>query len=857
MSRRQSPARSGPQSAVRTRTAPPPPEAIQKAWESFSRGERDQAESLCRSILDSQPDHAGALVLLGIIFAQSRRSEQAAQLLGLAAARLPNDPSVHNNYGNVLRDLGRHVSALTSYERALAIKPDYVEAHYNRAVVLQDLRRFEDAIAGYDQTLAFKPGYASAHNNRGAALQELGRCEAALASYDQAIVLKPDYAAAHNNRGTALAKLQRFEQALASYERALTVQPDFADAHNNRGAAQRELNRLEEAAASFERAVAARPDHAEAHNNRGVALRELDRPQEALASYDRAIALKPDYAEAYNNRGVALRDLRRLTEAQASFGQALDLKPEYPAALLNQGGTLHELRRFHEALASHERVLALKSDYADAYRNQALTLQELARPDEALASYERALALAPTAKFLLGTCQHARMRICDWTGFDSGLAALTAAIEGNRTAITPFPALALFDSPRLQRKVAARWAREECQPKRSLPPLRGHPAHGKVRVGYFSADFRNHAVSALAAELFELHDRSRFELNAFSLGPDVRDELRARVEPAFDRFIPLHDRSDEQVAALARSLEIDIAVDLGGYTQHARPRIFALRAAPIQVSYLGFLGTTGADFMDYLLADESLVPREQRRHYAERIAYLPSYQANDTKRPVADRVFTRAELGLPGSGCVFCCFNASYKITPETFASWMRILTATPGSTLLLLAESAAARLNLRREAATAGVDPARLVFAGRVPYGDYLARYRAADLFLDTLPYNAGTTASDALWAGLPVLTCAGDSFAARMGASLLTAVGLPELIAYDRPTYERLAIELAREPVRLAGIRGKLTATRASTALFDTPRLARSIEALYLRMYERQRLGLLPEHLLLEPPELQPTAG
>lgn len=857
MTRRQSPARSGPPPSVRAAAEASAPGAIQKAWESFGRGERAQAESLCRAILKSQTEHAGALTLLGIILAQARRSEEAAQLLGRAAARLPNDASAHNNYGNVLRDLGRHVSALTSYERALAIQPDYADAHYNRAVVLHDLRRFEEAIAGYDRTLTFKPGYPAAHNNRGAALQQLGRYEAAVASYDQALALKPDYAAAYNNRGTALARLERFEPALTSYDRALSIQPNFADAHNNRGAALRELNRLEEAAASFEHAVAVKPDHAEAHNNRGVILRELDRPEEALASYDRAIAIKSDYAEAHNNRGVALRDLKRLAEALENFEQALDLKPEYPEALLNQGATLHELRRFHEALASHERALALKSDYADAYRNQALTLHELARPDEALASYERALALDPVTKFLRGICQHARMHICEWTGFETELEALTAAIEGGRTAITPFPALALLDSPRLQRKVAARWARQECQPKRKLPPLRSHPAHDKVRVGYFSADFRNHAVSALAAELFEIHDRSRFELTAFSLGPDVHDELRTRVERAFDRFIPLADRSDEEVATLARSLEIDIAVDLGGYTQHARPRVFALRAAPVQVSYLGFLGTLGADFMDYLLADETLVPREQRRHYAERIAYLPSYQANDSQRPVSDKVFTRAGLGLPASGFVFCCFNASYKITPETFASWMRILTAVPGSTLLLLADSAAARLNLRRAAAAAGVDPARLVFAGRVPYGEYLARYRAADLFLDTLPYNAGTTASDALWVGLPVLTCAGESFAARMGASLLTAAGLPELIAYDRSTYERVAIELACQPGRLADIRGKLTATRGSTALFDTPRLARSLETLYLRMYQRQRLGLLPEHLLLELPELAPSAG
>jgi protein O-GlcNAc transferase len=844
MTRRQSPARSGSPAIARTPAQPPP--SIQSAWECFSRGDRGQAETLSRAILAREAEHAGALTLLGIILAMTRRTEEAALHLGKAAARLPNDASVQNNYGNVLRDLGRHVTALSAYERALAIQPNYPDAHYNRAVVLQDLRRFEDAVAGYDRTLAFKPDYAAAHNNRGAALQELGRCEEAVASYDRALALKPDYAAAHNNRGTALAKLKRFEEARASYQRALTMQPAFADANNNLGAALRELRRLEEAVTCFERATAAKPDHAEAHNNLGVTLRELERAEDALASFERAIAINPDYAEAHNNHGVALRSLRRLDEALASFERALDIRPEYPEALLNRGATLHDRRQLHEALANYERALALKSDYADAYRNHALALQELRRPDEAIASYERALALSPGARFLRGSCQHARMHICDWSDLETTIADLAFALERGRPVINPFAALALFDSPRLQRKAAATWARGECQSGRQLPPLRRYPLHDKIRVGYFSADFRNHAVSALAAELFETHDRSSFELTAFSLGPDVRDELRERVERAFDRFLQLADKSDEQITTLARSLELDIAVDLGGYTQHARPRILALRAAPIQASYLGYLGTMGADFMDYLLADEVIVPHEQRRHYTEKMAYLPSYQANDRRRPVSDRVFTRAELGLPAGGFVFCCFNSNYKITPETFASWMRILAAVPDGTLLLLADSPAAKLNLRRHAAAAGIDPARLVFAGRVPYADYVARYRAADLFLDTSPYNAGTTASDALWAGLPVLTCAGESFAGRMGASLLTAAGLPELIARDRDEYERLAITLAREPARLTQLRGKVATSRDHSALFDTLRLTRALETQYRRMYHRHHLGLLPEHLL-----------
>jgi predicted O-linked N-acetylglucosamine transferase (SPINDLY family) len=841
------------------RAAPIPPvralptAAIQQAWALYGQGQRAAAESLCRSILGHQAEHGGALALLGIMLAQSGRAEEAAQILRRAAASLPGDASVHNNYGNVLRDLKRHRDALDAYDRALTIQPDYADAHYNRAVALHGLGRLDDAIAGYDRTLALEPARAAAHNNRGAALQSLGRFREAVASFDRALALKPDYAGAHNNRGAALFGLRRLEEALASQERALALQPDFADAHNNRGVSLRDLGRPREALASFDRAIAADPGRAQAHNNRGVMLKELGRVAEALCSYERAIALEPGYAEAHNNRGLALRELGRLEEAAASFERALTVNPAYPEAFLNHGATLHDLRRFHEALASHERALALKSDYAEAYRNQGHTLHELQRPDEALASYERALALAPAEKFLRGTCQHARMHICDWKDFEPERAALALAVERGREAISPFRALSLFDSPALQRRAAAIWAREECRPgSEELPPLGPHPHHDRIRIGYFSADFRNHAVSALAAELFETHDRSAFELTAFSLGPDSRDELRARVERAFDRFVPVSGRSDGQIAALARSLEIDIAVDLGGYTQHARPRVFALRAAPIQVSYLGYLGTLGADFMDYLLADEALVPRELRRHYAERIAYLPSYQANDSRRVASGREFTRAELGLPAGGFVFCCLNANYKITPETFASWMRILAAVPGSVLLLLAGSQAARQNLRQHAIDSGIDPSRLAFAGRVPFADYLARYRVADLFLDTLPYNAGATASDALWAGLPVLTCAGEAFAGRMGASLLTSVGLPELIASDRREYERLAIELAQQPQRLAGIRARLAAARSGTTLFDTRRLTRNLEALFRRMYDRHRLGLLPEHLLLEPPEL-----
>lgn len=819
---------------------------IRRALALHSRGARDEAEAVCRSILALQADNLAAMSLLGVILAQSRRSAEAASLLEQVAARSPQDATTHNNYGNVLRDLGRFSKALTSYDRAIAILPDYPDAHYNRGVTLHDLRRDEDALASYARAIALEPGHAPAWNNRGATLRSLGRPEEALESYARAIAIRPGYAEAHNNLGVVLHELERFTAAAASYERALAVKPDHVDAHNNLGAALRELGRLEEALSSHERAIAIEPGNAAAHNGRGVILQELERFGEALESYARALAIEPEYAQAHANRGAALLALKRHAEALASYERALEIQPHYVNALRDKGVVLFELKRFEEALACYERGFALRED-VEFHAAQAAALHQLKRTEEAVECYDRACSLAPNVGFNLGARRHARMQLCDWSGFDRDLARLADGIEQGHPVARPFIVLSLLDSPQLQRKAADVWLHTECPPRVKLPPIARYPRHDRLRIGYFSADLRNHAVGLLTAELFETHDRSRFELTAFSWGPDVRDGLRARIEPAFDRFLRVGGQSDLEVAQLARRLEIDIAVDLGGYTGDARPRILARRAAPVQASYLGYLGSMGGDFMDYLIADPLIVPPEARVHYAEKIAYLPSYQANDSKRATADRTFTRAELGLPPSGVVFSCFNASWKITPETFASWMRILSAVPGSALLLLAGTAAVERNLRHRATALGVSPGRLVFGGVLPFDEYLARYRCADLFLDTLPYNAGTTGSDALWAGLPVLTCTGRAFAARVGASLLTAVGLPELIAPDRAAYEHLAIDLATRPERLAEIRRRLARNRTTCALFDTHRFIRSLEGLYQRMYDRHHAGLPPEHLEL----------
>jgi predicted O-linked N-acetylglucosamine transferase (SPINDLY family) len=797
-------------------------------------------------VLERQPEHAGALTLIAINLAQSGRTEEAARVFERVTALTPEEPAAHINYGTSLRDLGHHVGALRSYERALAIQPDHPEAHYNRGVTLRRLMRNGEALESYDRAVALNPRHAGAWTERGATLHALGRVDEALTSYARALASDPAHADAHNNRGIALQQLGRFDEALASFEQALALRPGSAEALNNRGAALHALGRFEEALSSCQRALGARPDYAQACNNLGVTLHALERHEDALSSYERALALLPDLADAHDNRGVTLRALKRLEEASTSHRRALEIEPRHVKAHVNQGAVLWELGRHREALACYERALALEP-LAATYRNEAAALEELGELEDAVASYGRALALDPQASFLLGDCRHARMQICDWAGLEADRARLASDLEQGREAVRPFAALSLLDRPESQRRAAEIWARGECAPRRPALPIGPYPRHEKIRIGYFSADFRAHALTALAAGLFETHDRSRFELTAFSLGPDIRDAARARIEPAFDRWLPLAVESDREVVARARQLEIDIAVDLGGYTRGARPRIFALRAAPIQASYLGFLGTSGATCNDYLIADPVIIPPRSRRHYTEQIAYLPSYHPNDCRRVIASRIPTRAELGLPASGFVFCCFNAHYKINPETLASWTRILAAVPGSVLFLLGGNAAAERNLRAAAAGRGIDGGRLVFGRRLPFDQYLARYRAADLFLDTLPYNAGATASDALWAGLPLLTCRGETFASRVGASLLTAAGIPELIASDRGGYEDLAVALATDGPRLAAIRNRLAAAQRTATPADSAAFTASLEALYRRMYERCHSGLPPQHLTL----------
>jgi protein O-GlcNAc transferase len=795
--------------------------ALQAQWQSalafLQQGRLADAERLCTEILQRAPKNFGALHLLGAIAFQTGFPEKAVAFFSKAIAVNPHAPQAYYNRGIALQALNRFQEALVSYNKAIALKPDHAEAYSNRGIVLGALGRPKEALLSCDKAVALRPDFAQANYNRGNALQELGCFEDALACYDKTIELSgaaarhPGFAEVHFHRGNALSALKRPDEALVSWDKAIALKPDFAEAYSNRGNALQESKRFEEALASYDRAIALKPDHAPAYSNRGLALAALKRPDEALASYDHAIALKPDYAEAYSNRSIVLK----------------------------------EIGHFQEALASCDRSLALRPDYAEAYYNRGIVLKDLGRLEEALAAIKKAIALKPDLDD--GTAFYLKTNLCDWADLQADFASLENKISAGTSPPGPFALLPFSDAPALQLEAAQNYVAAKHPRSERLGAIPKYPPHGRIRIGYFCADFRDHPTSRLLCGMFERHNKAQFETFAFSFGRRP-DSMTARLRPSFDHFLDIENASDEKIAALARKNEIDIAIDLMGFITDARLGLFALRAAPIQVNYLAYPATMGADYIDYLIADATIIAERQQEFYAEKVANLPhSYQANSYRDESSrsEKVLTRAEAGLPEAGFVFCCFNSTYKITPEVFDLWMRILRQCEGSVLWLLQDNPAAAANLRKEAAARAIDPARLVFAPRLPLSEHLARHRLAGLFLDTLPYNAHTTASDALWMGVPVLTRLGETFAGRVAASLLNAVELPELVTTSPDTYAALAVELAFSPEKLSAIQEKLEQKRLTAPLFDTARFTRHLEAAYTAMYARHQAGLAPAHI------------
>ena len=682
------------------------------------------------------------------------------------------------------------------------------------------------------------------HDEFGEALTYLqqGQLDAAESIYRTLLNRQPDNADALHFLGVLQAQRRNLAEAAELIGRALALDPGNAAAHSNCGNVFRMLARNEDALASYDRALALDPESVEVRINRGDVLLDLGRQEAALASYDSVLAIKPDSAKVLNDRGVALGHLRRRTEALDSFDRAVACSPGFAEAHNNRGALLAEMGQHDEALASYDRALTIRPDAAGFLNNRGDLLRVMGLYELAAQDYSRLLELKPEYDQALGHKLYVDMQICSWKHYNADRQRLLRQVRDGKS-ILPFTVLVLSDSGAEQLQSARTYVSQKYA-MAAKPLWTGERyRHDRIRIAYLSADFYWHATTHLMVELFERHDKERFEVSAWSFGPDVRDNMRDRLQKAFEQFIDVRGKSDDEVATMLRDQEIDIAVDLKGYSKGCRPAVFAQRAVPIQINYLVYPGTTGADYMDYIIGDIDVIPEGDEDFYTEKVVRLPdSYQVNGSKRVNAEKIPGRAEVKLPESGFVFCCFNNNYKITPDVFDIWMRLLDRVEGSVLWLLEGNAAASRNLRLEAKARGVGAERLIFAPRMSPSNHLARHRLADLFLDTLPCNAHTTASDALWAGLPVLTCRGAAFPGRVAASLLRTIGLPDLIAESLDDYEALAFKLATTPDLMADIRLRLERNRMTYPLFDTDRFRRHIESAYVTMYERYQRGEPP---------------
>ena len=646
-------------------------------------------------------------------------------------------------------------------------------------------------------------------NILGAANKGAGKIQAAAASFKKVILLNPTYAEGFNNLGVILKEQDKLDEALSCYDKALLLKPNYAEAYNNRGITLKDMGKLDEALTCFNKALSLKPDYTDVYNNMGIALKDLRNFERAIACFKKALSLKPDYAEVYNNMSVALKGQLKLDEAIEASNRAIDLKPDYAEAHGNLGASLQEQGKLEGAIAAYRKALSFKSDLAEA-RAQKLYLQG---------------------------------QMCDWDELKGELLRLAdLGIHGEEAP--PLCFVALEDHPFRHRLRSENFAKKRFMKNAVSQFVVPGQKPKRLRIGYFSADFKEHPVSYLLAKVIEAHDRDCFEVYGYSIGKTKDDQMKRRLSKGFDVFREVHSLSDRDVALLAKQDGIDIAVDLMGYTQHSRTGIFLLRAAPVQINYLGFPGTLGVETMDYIIVDQNLVPREKQKYYSEKPIYLPhQYLPTDNTRQLSSKPITRSDEGLPENGFVFCCFNNNYKISPKEFDIWMRLLRKIDDSVLWLRKSNKWSVKNFCKEAKKRGIDETRLIFADKLPIDEHLARHKLADVFLDTFAFNAHTTATEALWAGLPVVTKLGEGFAARVSGSLLSAIGLPELITNNEVEYEKLALELATNSEKLSSIKHRLAVNRSSKPLFNTEQYTKHLEDGYQRAYQRYFEGNKPK--------------
>jgi protein O-GlcNAc transferase len=803
---------------------------------SYQRaGRLAEAEALYRQILSQQPNHPDALHRLGILAGQSGHRDAAVDLIRRAIRAKPDWAEAYGNLGNILQDAGQLDEAVTSYRRAISLKPDLAGAHSNLGNTFRSLGQLDEAIASYREAIQLKPDFAEAHSNLGNAMKDIGQLDEAIASFRQAIQFKPSFAEAHNNLGSALAEKGQLEEAITAYRDAIRIRPDYAGAHYNLGIALRAKGQVDEAIGCYRQAIQLKPDYCEAYNNLGSVLSDMGQFDEAILFFRQAIRLKPDFAEAHSNLGNALKEKGELDAAIASHRHAIGLKPDYAEAHNNLGGVLSILGRFDEAIASFGQAISLKPGFAEAHNNLGSAMKDNGQLDEAIASYRHAIGLKPDYAEAHSNLGSALMAI----------GRLDEAIVSYREAIRLRPDCAKLHSnlvltlhyhsgydARMIYDELCRGNRQYAEPLKKLiqPHINNRDSDRRLRIGYVSPGFGDHPVGWFLLPLLANHDHQRVEVFGYAQVP-APDKMTQRLRSHAEAWRSLVGLTDAQAADLIRRDQIDILVDLALHTADNRLPVFAHKPAPVQVTYLAYSGSSGLTTMDYRLSDSYLdPPGEDESVYSEETIRLP--ETYWCYQPVVDlplQPLPALEKGF----ITFGCLNNFSKVNEPLLSLWARVLAAVPRSRLLLHTYEGSHRQRVLEQMQREGIDPERVSFAGKVPLTDYFKRYQSIDIALDTLPYGGGTTTCDTLWMGVPMVSLAGKTAVGRAGSSILSVVGVPELIARTPEQYIQIVTDLAGDLPRLVELRRALRSRMQESPLMNAPRFARNIEAAYRQMW------------------------
>jgi predicted O-linked N-acetylglucosamine transferase (SPINDLY family) len=815
--------------------------------ESLKKGNNEKAKIFFYSSLEHCPNRLSTLINLVVTLINLEKLEEASKIIIDAIKIFPNEASLYLNEGIIAQKKKEWNAAIKSFNKSIEINSKLEVAHYKVGIILEEIGEIQKALESYENCIHINSNFYEAFFRQGLIQTYLKMHQEALSSFTHVIQLEPLHLGAQINLGIVLSKLKQYEKAIDKFDEIIRNNLEIEEAYLNKANVLFEMKMYDDAIKAYGLAISINPNYPDAYFNRGNTLSVLGKYEDAINDYLLAIKYEPQNAESYNNIGKLQIELRDYEQALKNINHALSINEYLFEAYNNRGNLYQELNLTNLAIEDYNQAINLNSNYIEAIYNLGVAYEQLGVWDKALLNYQKVFDIDKEFEYLLGAIVNVKLNICEWSVYEDSINTLINKINTHVKASTCLPVLAFTDDPKIQQTVSKIWLDDKFPNKNLGSPRESKKYDKKIKVGYYSADFGEHPVSYLTVELFELHDKNKFEIYAFYNGPTDSSPMHKRITKSFDQFLNINCISDIDVAKLSREIGIDIAVDLTGLTQNSRIGIFSHRAAPIQISYLGYLGTIACDYYDYIIADQVIIPNSFQEYYSEKIIYLPSYQVNDRKKLISDKEYKRSDFNIPDESFVYCCFNNSFKITPNIFEIWIRILKSVPNSIILLFAQNDCAKTNLLNEANKRGLKNEQIIFLERINRTEYLARFKLADLFLDTFPYNAGTTASDALWADLPLLTCQGRSFSSRIASSILQAIGLPELITSSLVEYEKKAIELGNNPSIVKEIKNKINYSKNKSLLFDTVKFTLSIEKAYIKLKNHFHEGKKPENIYL----------